>query len=99
MDDVVGHDFPSRESVVRGLFHQRDLAHPDLTPRLAAPPRDSPKRGSCKYLRIPVIRLETQQLPARLQHPVEDSQSFRTHFMTEDACPDDVVEAFRRELA
>ena len=97
MNDVVGHDLDVREPLVRGPLHQLELAHADLAIRIAGIPADRPDRRLEEHLRIPVVRFEEQQLPARLQQPVQRREVLGVGVVAEDRGADDVVEALRRE--
>ena len=97
--DVVRYDLDVREPLVRGLLHQLELAHADLALRIAAPPPDRPDRRLHEHLRIPVVRFEEQQLPARLQQAVERGKVLGVGVVAEDRGADDVVEALRGEIA
>ena len=44
VNDVVGHDLDVGEPLVRGPLHQLELAHADLTLRIARIPPDRPNR-------------------------------------------------------
>ncbi len=97
MHDVVRDHLHVREPLMRRHLHQLELPHRDLALRLSRPATHRRHRVLHEYLRVPVIRLEEEELPARLQQPVDLAQVVRIPVVAQDPRAHHVVEARRRE--
>ncbi len=99
MHDVVRDDLDIGQPLARRGLHQPVLAHPDLA--LGVPGATAQRRHEAlgEHLRVPVVGLEEQHLPARLQEPVNLSQVLGVAVMAEDGRSDDIVEGPLRQRA
>src|SRR5439155_8662362 len=99
MNDVVRDDLDAGEPLMRGPLHQLVLPHPDVAVGVAAPPAERTDEVLEKTLRVPVVRLEEEQLATGLEQSVERRQGLRVETVTQDHRPDHVIEGPRRKIS
>ena len=98
MDDVIRNDIDVNEALLRGNLHQDVSAHADLALGVARPAAQWRDEALEKYLRVPIIGLEKENLAAWLEQPVQGLKVLGEKVVAEDRGTHNVVESFRRQV-
>src|SRR5574341_1713431 len=83
VNNVVRDDLDVGEPLMRSPLHQFVLAHPDVAAGVAEAPAERPDEIFKQDLGVPVVRLRSEELAARLQQPVERRQGLGVEVMTQ----------------
>ena len=95
MEDVVGDDLELDVARARCVLYELPAPHADLALGVPRPAPDRSYHRLHEDLRVPEVRLEEEQLTARLQQSVQHPQVLAVAVVADDRRPDDVVEALR----